>query len=96
MINHYVLMTKIDINFYSQDPDGYNQRPVSGLLMLNDKAYHIGFGLKPFEAGFKVSRVISEPNPDPVINKWGDWFGRFRDLCIRECSQPPRPQESRL
>ena len=72
------VMKEADINFYSQDPDGYNQRPVSGLLMLNDKAYHIGFGLKPFEAGFKVSRVLSDPNPDPVINKWGDWFGRFR------------------
>ena len=66
-----------DVNLYSKDPDGYNQRPVSGLITLNDKQYHVGFGLKPFEAGFKVSRVLSEPNSDPVINRWGDWFGKF-------------------
>jgi len=72
----YVVKEK-DINFY-RGPDGYETKPVSGLITLNDKLYHVGFGLKPFEAGFKVSRVISEPNPDPVINKWGDWFGRFR------------------
>ena len=63
-----------NVNLYHTD---MTQRPVSGVLTLNEKMYHIGFGLKPFEAGFKVSRVLSEPNPDPVINRWGDWFGKF-------------------
>ena len=53
-------------------------RVVSGTVDVRGKSYHVGWGSSPYEAGFKVSRIISEPHPDPVVNKWGDWFGVFK------------------
>jgi len=51
-------------------------RPVAGKVTVNDKEYR----LRLIGRGFKVTRIITVPHSDPVVNKWGDWFGHFKML----------------
>ena len=58
-----------------QGMEYWDARPVAGQVTIGDKTYRIHFGANPQIRGFKVSRIITVPHPDPVINKWGDWYG---------------------
>jgi len=53
----------------------WDARPVAGQVTIGDKTYRIHFGANPQLRGFKVSRIITVPHADPVVNKWGDWYG---------------------
>jgi len=53
----------------------WDARPVAGQVTIGDKTYRIHFGSNPQLRGFKVSRIITVPHADPVVNKWGDWYG---------------------
>ena len=52
-----------------------NTVPVRGKVTVNDSQYEVRWGVSPKHNGFKVTRIITVPHPDPVVNKWGDWQG---------------------
>ena len=52
-----------------------NTVPVRGKVTVNDSQYEVRWGVSPKLNGFKVTRIITVPHPDPVVNRWGDWHG---------------------
>ena len=58
-----------------QGMEYFNTKPIAGQVTIGDKTYRIHFGANPQLRGFKVSRIITVPHADPVVNKWGDWYG---------------------
>ena len=61
-------------------------RPVMGKVTVNGKKYLIRLATlgQNKTGGFKVSRIITVPHPDPVVNRWGDWhvFGQKHDAGL--------------
>ena len=59
-----------------QGMEYFNTQPIAGQVTIGDNTYRIHFGSRPHLRGFRVSRIITVPHPDPVVNKWGDWHIR--------------------